>query len=134
MKRILTLLAAIVCLCSCEKQEKSHWLHKTWSGVFDITMENNNTGEKEPHVGTIYLMFSEDRSECEVVRGVNGHYTSTMERYKVYLNDTEKIFVLNNGDYDSRIQYRGNITEDGKCLLNSISDMLFVELTAHKVE
>ena len=67
MNRILTILAAIFCLCSCEKQEQSNWLHDLWSGEYDITMTNNDTGEKEPHVGTISLEFYEDRSELSQI-------------------------------------------------------------------
>ena len=33
-------------------------------------------------------------------------------------NEVEKIFVLNEGDYDSRILYWGQITSGGKCILN----------------
>ena len=118
MKRILTILATIICLCSCEKQEQSHWLYNMWSGEYDITMTNNDTGEKEPHVGTISLEFYEDRSECVVQKGVKDLYAVTRTTYKAYLNETEKIFVLNEGDYDSRILYWGQITADGKCTLN----------------
>ena len=50
MKQLITILEALVCLCSCEKQEQSHWLHNLWSGEYDITMTNNDTGEQEPHV------------------------------------------------------------------------------------
>ena len=77
-----------------------------WSGEYEITMTNNDTGEHEPHVAGISLEFSDDRSECIVQRGVKDHYTV----YKAYLNETEKIFVLNEGDYDSRILYWGQIT------------------------
>ena len=118
MKRILTILAAIICLCSCEKQVQSHWLYNMWSGEYDITMTNNDTGEHEPHVAGISLEFSDDRSECIVQGGVKDHYTVTRKTYKAYLNETEKIFVLNEGDYDSRILYWGQITTDGKCTLN----------------
>ena len=118
MKRILTILATIICLCSCEKQEQSHWLYNMWSGEYDITMTNNDTGEKEPQVGVISLEFSDDRSECVVVRGVKDLYAVTRTTYKAYLNEAENIFVLNEGDYDSRILYRGQITADGKCTLN----------------
>ena len=111
MKRILTILTAIFCLCSCEKQEQSHWLHDLWSGEYDITMTNNDTGEKEPHVGTISLEFYEDRSECVVQKGVKDLYAVTRTTYKAYLNETEKIFVLNEGDYDSRVIYRGKVTD-----------------------
>ena len=136
MKRILTILAAIACLCSCEKQEQSHWLYNMWSGEYDITMTNNDTGEQEPHVAGISLEFSDDRSECVVQKGVKDHNTVTRETYKAYLNETEKTFVLNEGDYDSRILYWGQITGSGKCTLNFYSgeELITVELVAHKLE
>ena len=136
MKRILTILAAIACLCSCEKQEQSHWLYNMWSGEYDITMTNNDTGEQEPHVAGISLEFSDDRSGCVVQKGVKDHYTVTRKTYKAYLNETEKTFVLNEGDYDSRILYWGQITADGKCTLNFYigEELITVELVAHKLE
>ena len=136
MNRILTIVAVIICLCSCEKQEQSHWLHDLWSGEYDIIMTNNDTGEKEPHVGTISLEFYEDRSECVVQKGVKDLYAVTRTTYKAYLNEIEKIFVLNEGDYDSRILYWGQITTDGKCILNFYSgdELVTVELAAHKLE
>ena len=136
MKRIITILAAIVCLCSCEKQEQSHWLHNLWNGEYDITMTNNDTGEMEPHVGVISLEFSDDRSECVVEGGVKDLLAITRKTYKAYLNETEKIFVLNEGDYDSRILYWGQITTAGKCTLNFYrgEELITVELLAHKLE
>ena len=136
MKRTLVIIATIICLCSCEKQEHSHWLYNMWSGEYDITMTNNDTGEKEPHVGVISLEFSDDRSECVVQGGVKDLYAVTRNTYKVYLNETEKIFVLNEGDYDSRILYWGQITSGGKCILNFYRDeeLITVELVAHKLE
>ena len=136
MNRILTILAAIFCLCSCEKQEQAHWLHDLWSGEYDITMTNNDTGEKEPHVGTISLEFYEDRSECVVQKGVKDLYAVTRTTYKAYLNETEKIFVLNEGDYDSRILYWGQITEGGKCTLKFYrgEELMTVKLVAYKLE
>ena len=136
MKRILTILAAIACLCSCEKQGQSHWLYNMWSGEYDITMTNNDTGEHEPYVAGISLEFSDDRSECIVQRGVKDHYTVTRKTYKAYLNETEKIFVLNEGDYDSRILYWGQITADGKCTLNFYrgEELMTVELTTYERE
>ena len=65
MKRILTILAAIICLCSCEKQGRPHWLYNMWSGEYNITMTNNDTGEHEPHVAGISLEFSDDRSKLQ---------------------------------------------------------------------
>ena len=136
MKRIITILAAIVCLCSCEKQEQSHWLHNLWNGEYDITMTNNDTGEMEPHVGVISLEFSDDRSECVVEGGVKDLLAITRKTYKAYLNETEKIFVLNEGDYDSRILYWGQITTAGKCTLNFYrgEELITVELLAYKLE
>lgn len=131
MNRILTIVAVIICLCSCEKQEQSHWLYNMWSGEYDITMTNNDTGEHEPHVAGISLEFSND-----IHKGVKDHYTVTRKTYKAYLNETEKIFVLNEDDYDSRILYWGQITTGGKCILNFYSDdeLVTVELVAHKLE
>ena len=136
MKHITTILAAIICLCSCEKQEQSHWLHNLWNGEYDITMTNNDTGEMEPHVGVISLEFSDDRSECVVEGGVKDLLAITRKTYKAYLNETEKIFVLNEGDYDSRILYWGQITTAGKCTLNFYrgEELITVELLAHKLE
>ena len=136
MKRILTILAAVICLCSCEKQEQSHWLYNMWSGEYDITMTNNDTGEHEPHVGVISLELSDDRSECVVEGGVKDLLAVTRTTYKAYLNETEKIFVLNEGDYDSRILYWGQITSGGKCILNFYrgEELTTVELVAHKLE
>ena len=133
---MLAILAALICLCSCEKQEQSHWLYNMWTGEYDITMTNNDTGEKEPHVGVISLEFSDDRSECVVQGGVKDLLAITRKTYKAYLNETEKIFVLNEGDYDSRILYWGQITTAGKCTLNFYrgEELITVELLAHKLE
>lgn len=135
MKRIIFIIAVAFCLCACEKQQ-SHWLYNMWSGEYDITMTNNDTGEHEPHVAGISLEFSDDRSECIVQGGVKDHYTVTGKTYKAYLNQIEKIFVLNEGDYDSRILYWGQITTAGKCTLNFYSgdELVTVELVAHKLE
>ena len=93
-----------------------------WSGEYDITMTNNDTGEKEQHVGVISLEFSDDRSECIVEGGVKDLLAVTRTTYKAYLNEAEKIFVLNEGDYDSRILYWGHLTSGGKCILNFYRD------------
>ena len=86
MKRIIFIIAVTFCLSACEKQERSHWLYNMWSGEYDITMTNNDTGEQEPHVAGISLEFSDDRSECVVQKGVKDHYTVTRKTYKAYLN------------------------------------------------
>ena len=67
--------------------------------------------------GTISLEFSDDRSECVVVGGVKDLLAVTRTTYKAYLNEAKKIFVLNEGDYDSKILYRGQVTEDVSSLL-----------------
>ena len=107
-----------------------------WSGEYDITMANNDTGEHEPHIGVISLEFSDDRSECVVQGGVKDHYAVTRKTYKAYLNETEKIFVLNEGDYDSRILYWGQITADGKCTLNFYrgEELTTVNLIPYKLQ
>ena len=135
MKRLIFIIAVTFCLCACEKQQ-SHWLYNMWSGEYAITMTNNDTGEHEPHVASISLEFSDDRSECVVQRGVKDHYTVTRKTYKAYLNEIEKIFVLNEGDYDSRVLYWGQITTAGKSTLNFYSgdELVTVELVAHKLE
>ena len=82
-----------------------------WGGEYDITMANNDTGEKEPHVGVISLEFSDDRYECVVQKGVTDLYAVTRKTYKAYLNEEEKSFMLNEGDYDSRVIYSGKVTD-----------------------
>ena len=73
MKRVLLLfLAATVCFCLCEKYRQSQWLHNIWSGNYYITTTNNDTGENGPHIATITLQFSDDRSECVVEKVVEG--------------------------------------------------------------
>ena len=54
--------------------------------------------------------MSEDRTECEVTErdSANG---STHKTYMAYLNEEEKSFMLNDGDYDSRVIYRGKVTD-----------------------
>ena len=93
VKRILILISVIIC-CSCEKE--SHWLCHTYSGYCDTIQ--------------ILLEFSEDRTECEVTErdSANG---STHKTYRAYLNEDEKSFVLNEGDYDSRVIYSGKVTD-----------------------
>ena len=55
-----------------------------WSGEYDITMTNNDTGEHEPHVAGISLEFSDDRSKCTVHKGLKD------KRYKTLLRqDTD---------------------------------------------
>ena len=95
IKRILTLIAVIIC-CSCEKE--SHWLCHTYGGDYETTL--------------IILEFSEDRTECEVTeRDIAADPFGSHKTYRAYLNEDEKSFVLNEGDYDSRVIYSGKVTD-----------------------
>jgi hypothetical protein len=117
MKRIIFIMAVAVCLCSYEK-EQSHWLNERWCGEYETTMINNDTGEIKDYIAAIVLEFSDDRSECIVTKGVEGLYASSRKTYSSYLNETEKIFVMNEGDYDSRILYWGKLTGKNTAQLN----------------
>ena len=95
IKRILVLIAVIIC-CSCEKE--SHWLCHTYFGTYETT--------------GILLEFSEDRTECEVTeRDIAADPLGSHKTYRAYLNEEEKSFMLNDGDYDSRVIYRGKVTD-----------------------
>ena len=95
IKRILILISVIIC-CSCEKE--SHWLCHTYFGTYETT--------------GILLEFSEDRTECEVTeRDIAADPLGSHKTYRAYLNEDEKSFVLNDGDYDSRVIYRGKVTD-----------------------
>jgi hypothetical protein len=52
------------------------------------------------------------------------------------MNYETTICLLNEGDYDSRILYWGQITTGGKCTLNFYSgdELVTVELAAHILE
>ena len=95
IKRIVTLIAVIIC-CSCEKD--SHWLCHTYFGTYETT--------------GILLEFSEDRTECEVTeRDIAADPLGSHKTYRAYLNEEEKSFMLNEGDYDSRVIYSGKVTD-----------------------
>ena len=68
----------------------------------------------------------------DFLKAVQVLQTVTRETYKAYLNDNEKIFVLNEGVYDSRILYMGEVTSDGKFTLTwyTEEEMISVELIA----
>ena len=96
IKRILILIAVLIC-CSCEKD--SQWLCHTYFGTYETTQ--------------ITLQFSDDSTGCEDTQRdvAEYHYGITHKTYRVYLNEEEKSFVLNEGDYDSRVIYRGKIID-----------------------
>ena len=95
IKLILILISVIIC-CSCEKE--SHWLCHTYCGDYETTR--------------IILEFTEDRTECGVTeRDIAADPLGSHKTYRVYLNEEEKSFVLNEGDYDSRVIYRGKVID-----------------------
>ena len=95
VKRILILISVIIC-CSCEKE--SHWLCHTYGGGYETTR--------------IILEFTEDRTECEVTEcDIAADPLGSHKTYRAYLNEEEKSFMLNDGDYDSRVIYRGKVTD-----------------------
>ena len=95
IKLILILIAVFIC-CSCEKD--SQWLCHTYGGHYDTTQ--------------ILLEFTEDRTECEVTEcDIAADPLGSHKTYRVYLNEEEKSFMLNEGDYDSRVIYRGKVID-----------------------
>lgn len=134
MRRTLILfLAALICLCSCEKQGHSSWLCNAWRGTYDVILTDNETGEIGARVATISLHFSDDRSECIVEEMIQGSSVITRKIFRAYLNEEERIFILNEGVYDSRILYRGDVASDGKLTLIwwTERDVVSAELAAH---
>ena len=102
MKKIFVIMAAVVCLCSCEKEQK-HWLSRTWSG------ENEST--------VILLEFTEDRSLCTVQKGVPGDNESlSCDTYYTDVYDDDKSFALREYPNDTELIYMSNIT-DGKRII-----------------
>ena len=95
IKLILILISVIIC-CSCEKE--SHWLCHTYGGGYETTR--------------IILEFTEDRTEYEVTEcDIAADPLGSHKTYRAYLNEEEKSFMLNEGDYDSRVIYRGKVTD-----------------------
>ena len=95
IKRILILISVIIC-CSCEKE--SHWLCHTYGGGYETTR--------------IILEFTEGRTECEVTEcDIAADPLGSHKTYRAYLNEEEKSFMLNEGDYDSRVIYRGKVID-----------------------
>ena len=121
MKRILTIMAALVCLCSCEKVQK-HWLSRTWSG------ENEST--------VILLEFTEDRSLCTVQKGVPGDNESlSCDTYYTDVYDDDKSFTLREYPNDTELIYMSNIT-DGKRIIKwrEGDEWMSLKIEALKVE
>lgn len=113
MKRILTTLAAIVCLCGCQKEEvKNHWLAGHWYGEYETTVTNNDTGEKKTVGAMIELEFSSDGIECICTGALtDGSFSMNRVKYFVYVNEQHKSFFMNDGPESSKLHYAGKLSE-----------------------
>lgn len=113
MKRILTTLAAIVCLCGCQKEEvKNHWLAGHWYGEYETTVTNNDTGEKKTVGAMIELEFSSDGTECICTGALtDGSISMNRVKYFVYVNEQHKSFFMNDGPESSKLNYAGKLSE-----------------------
>ena len=113
MKRILTTLAAIVCLCGCQKEEvKNHWLAGHWYGEYETTVTNNDTGEKKTVGAMIELEFSSDGTECICTGALtDGSLSMNRVKYFVYVNEQHKSFFMNDGPESSNLNYAGKLSE-----------------------
>ena len=113
MKRILTTLAAIVCLCGCQKEEvKNHWLAGHWYGEYETTVTNNDTGEKKTVGAMIELEFSSDGTECICTGALtDGSFSMNRVKYFVYVNEQHKSFFMNDGPDSSKLNYAGKLSE-----------------------
>ena len=113
MKRILTTLAAIVCLCGCQKEEvKNHWLAGHWYGEYETTVTDNDTGEKKTVGAMIELEFSSDGTECICTGALtDGSLSMNRVKYFVYVNEQHKSFFMNDGPESSKLNYAGKLSE-----------------------
>ena len=116
MKRILTLLAVIVCLYSCEKEQKNHWLSREWVGEYETQVQNNDTGELITVTAGIVLTFSDDKTKCTVKTG----YSDLMSMYsKIYyadVYDDAKTFSLREHPGDVELVYISEMVSDKRIL------------------
>ena len=94
MKRILTLLAAIACLYSCEKEQKHHWLSREWFGEYETQVQNNDTGEHITVTAGIVLTFSDDKTKCSVKTGYSDLMSMNSKIYYADVHDDTKAFSL----------------------------------------
>ena len=109
MKRILTILAAIICLCSCEKEnaQKHEWLSRTWVGEYETKVQSNDTGEYTTVTAGITLEFSDDKSVCIVRTSYSGLLSMKDFVAKFTTGPAE---VLGFENYDLRIGNPADIT------------------------
>ena len=116
MKRILPLLAAIVCLCSCEKEQKHHWLSREWVGEYEAQVQNNDTGEYTTVTVGIVLMFSDDKTQCTVKTGYSDLLSMNSKTYYADVYDDAKTFSLREYPGDVELVYTSEMVS-GKRIL-----------------
>lgn len=116
MKNILTLLAAIVCLCSCEKEQKHHWLSREWVGEYESQVQNNDTGEYTTVTADIVLTFTDDKTKCTVKRGDAAIMGIDSKIYYTDVHDNTKTFSLREYPGDVELVYTSEIVS-GKRIL-----------------
>ena len=116
MKRILPLLAAIVCLCSCEKEQKHHWLPREWVGEYEAQVQNNDTGEYTTVTAVIVLTFSDDKTQCTVKKGDAALMGIDSKTYYTDVYDDDKSFALREHPGDVELIYISEIVS-GKRIL-----------------
>lgn len=124
MKRILTIMAVIACLCSCEIEEvKNHWLAGHWYGEYETSVTNNDTGETRTVGAMIELEFSSDGTECICTGAVtDGSFSMNRVKYCVYVNEQYKSFFMNDGPVSSKLNYAGKLSE-GKLIVTWPDDV-----------
>ena len=116
MKRILTLLAVIVCLCSCEKEQKHHWLSREWVDQYETQVQNNDTGEYATVTAGIVLTFSDDKTQCIVKKGDAALMGIDSKTYYTDVCDDDKSFSLREHPSDVELIYISEIVS-GKRIL-----------------
>lgn len=116
MKNILTLLAAIVCLCSCEKEQRHHWLSREWVGEYESQVQNNDTGEYTTVTADIVLTFTDDKTKCTVKSGDAAIMGIDSKTYYTDVHDNTKTFSLREYPGDVELVYTSEIVS-GKRIL-----------------
>ena len=134
MKRLLGIVAAILCLGACSNEVDIHWLRPNWSGSYETTFIDATTGASRKAVATIQIDFTFDRSECSFTRINTTTMDTTRETYYVHLNELNRSFILNGGLEDSRVVYAGQVTSAGRMTLmwheGETEDLKKLELVA----
>ena len=116
MKRILIILAVISCLCSCEKEQKHHWLSREWVGQYETQVQNNDTGEYTTVTASIVLTFSDDKTQCTVKRGYSDLLSMNSKTYYADVYDDAKTFSLREYPGDVELVYTSEMVS-GKRIL-----------------